>query len=127
MRRLKVGLALLAALFVVALGAATARADTVYGYAGPGEWFSVGEGHGSAYDTPCYPWIDNNFAKSSSSWGLVTFINTSGGWSYTRQAYGNIFRTLPNSAWIKKLHCKNNSGSAYQAGCFAFRRYSPCA
>ena len=117
----------MAALVVLAIFGAVARADTVYGYAGPGAWFSPGDGYGSVYDNPCYPWIDNNFAKSSSSWGLVTFIDTSGGWNYTRQAYGNIFRDLPNNAWIKKLHCKNNSGTRYQGGCFGFRRSYSCA
>ena len=125
MNRLLVALALVAVVLLTAFGA-TAHADSVYGYAGPGEWFSAGEGHGSGYDNPCYSWIDNNFAKSSSSWGLVTFINTSGGWNYTKQAYGNIFRELPNSAWIKKLHCLNNSGTGYQGGCFGFKRQYSC-
>jgi hypothetical protein len=113
---------------LMAVFGTTAHADTVYGYAGPGAWFSPGDGYGSSYDTLCYPWIDNNFAKSSSSWGLVTFIDQSGGWSYSKQAYGNIFRELPASAWgYKKLHCKNTSSARYQGGCFGFRRYSTCA
>ena len=125
MARFLLALVVAAALALSAWGA-IARADYVYGYAGPGAWFSPGDGYGSAYDSPCYPWVSNNFAKSDSSWGLVTFINTSGGWSYTRQAYGNIFRDLPSNAWIKKLHCKNNSATRYQGGCFGFRRYVQC-
>ncbi len=117
---------LLAVVVFAAMGGA-ARADYVYGYAGPGEWFSPGEGHGSAYDNLCGKWVDNNFAKPSNAWGLVTFINTSGGWSYTQQAYGYIFRSLPNHHWTKKLHCKNNTGATYQGGCFGFRRAYSCA
>jgi hypothetical protein len=127
MHRLVAAAALAAALALGAL-TVTAHADTWRGYAGPGEWFSAGEGHGSTYDhQACWFWIDNTFAKAPSAWGLVTFINTSGGWSYTRQAYGNIFRVLPEHTWQKKLHCKNNSGSAYQGGCFGYLRNYPCA
>jgi hypothetical protein len=125
MSRLLVTLLLVGA--AVLVFGVTARADTVYGYAGPGEWFSVGEGHGSNYDYPCGHWVDNNFAKAGNAWGLVTFIDTSGGWNYTQQGYGNIFRQLPNHQWKKKLHCKNNSGSAYQGGCFGFMRSYQCA
>ena len=117
---------LLAVVVFGALGVA-ARADSVYGYAGPGEWFSPGEGHGSVYDQACSRWIDNNFAKPASAWGLVTFIDTSGNWSYTQQGYGNIFRPLPSHIWTKKLHCKNNTGATYQGGCFGFRRQYSCA
>jgi hypothetical protein len=125
MTRLLVALALVAAVLMTAFGG-VARADSVYGYAGPGAWFAAGDGRGSSYDSPCYPWINNNFAKSNTSWGLVTFIDTSGGWNYSKQAYGNIFRDLPNVAWIKKLHCKNNSSVRYQGGCFGFRREYSC-
>jgi len=113
---------------VLAAFGTIAHADTVYGYAGPGAWFSPGDGYGSTYDTFCYPWMDNNFAKSASSWGLVTFIDRSGGWSYTKQGYGNLLSDLPQASWVsRKLHCKNNSGTRYQGGCFGFRRNSPCA
>ncbi len=117
---------LLGLVIVLAGFGAIARADTVYGYAGPGEWFSVDEGHGSGYDSACRAWIDNNFAKAPSAWGLVTFIDPSGGWNYTQQGYGNIFRVLPNHNWKKKLHCRNNSRSVYQGGCFGFIRQYPC-
>lgn len=110
-----------------AVGVRAGFADTVSGYAGPGEWFSPGEGHGSYYDNICRRWVDNNFAKGSGAWGLVTFINPSGGWSYTKQGYGNIFRPLPTNNWTKKLHCKNNSSSGYQGGCFGFIRQYQCA
>src|SRR5262249_51232165 len=125
MNRLLVTSMLVALASLAAFG--VARADTFYGYAGPGEWFSVGEGHGSAYDNACGVWVENDFAKASSAYGLVTFINPSGGWNYTKQGYGNIFRPLDNVQWTKKLHCKNNSGSAYQGGCFGFVRTFPCA
>jgi len=122
----RLGTVLTVAVVAFAAFGVAARADTVYGYAGPGEWFSPGEGHGSVYDNLCGRWVDNNFAKPANAWGLVTFINPSGGWSYTQQAYGNIFRDLPNHQWAKKLHCKNNSGSTYQGGCFGFRRQYSC-
>lgn len=127
MARLLLVLAIAMTAVLAAFGT-IAHADTVYGYAGPGAWFSPGDGYGSTYDTFCYPWMDNNFAKSASSWGLVTFIDRSGGWSYTKQGYGNLLSDLPQASWVsRKLHCKNNSGTRYQGGCFGFRRNSPCA
>lgn len=119
--------AALVAAAAAALSAGASAGDTVYGYAGPGEWFSAGEGHGSVYDSACSRWVDNNFAKASNAWGLVTFIDTSGRWNYTQQGYGNIFRPLPSINWSKKLHCKNNSAAAYQGGCFGYRRGYQCA
>ena len=63
MRRLARVLPIVVVAFALLGGAA--RADTVHGYAGPGEWFSPGEGHGSSYDSLCGRWVDNNFAKPS--------------------------------------------------------------
>jgi hypothetical protein len=126
MARLLSAVVVVAAVALASWGA-VARADYVYGYAGPGAWFSPGDGYGSAYDSPCYPWVGNNFAKADSSWGLVTAINTSGGWSYTKQGYGNLSPSIPTSSyWVKKLHCKNNSSTRYQGGCFGFRRQVQC-
>lgn len=118
MKRLATAL-VLAVVALAGFGVGTGAAY-IEGYAGPGEWFSPGEGHGSAYDW-CRYWTGNNFAKGPNAWGLVTFINTSGGWSYTTQKYGNIFRPLTSFKWTKKLHCKNNSGSTYQGGCWGDR------
>jgi len=121
--------AIVASVCAVALGgmAGAGLADSVHGYAGPGEWFDPGEGHGSSYDSICGRWVDNNFAKGQGAWGLITFINPSGGWSYTQQGPGNLFGSLPNHRWTKKLHCKNNRSSTYQGGCFGFIRNYPCA
>jgi hypothetical protein len=119
MKRLAMALAVAvtaAAGFGVGTGAAY-----IQPYVGPGQWFSPGEGHGSDYDW-CHYWTGNNFAKHGGAWGLVTYIQPSGSWSYTTQKFGNIFSDLPEWRWRKKLHCRNNSGSAYQGGCWGERR-----
>jgi hypothetical protein len=119
MRRFGTAIAV-ALVAVVGLGVGTGAAY-IEPYTGPGEWFAAGQGRSSNYDW-CNSWYGNNFAKSASSWGLVTFITPSGGWRYSVQKYGNIFRTISDYNWPKKLHCKNNSASRYQGGCWGDRR-----
>jgi hypothetical protein len=122
MRRLGTAIAVVAlALASFGVGAAAAYIEP---YTGPGEWFAAGQGRSSAYDG-CIYWTGNNFAKGSNAWGLVTFITPSGAWRYSVQKYGNIFRALPEYFWRKKLHCKNNSGSGYQGGCWGDREDGP--
>ena len=119
MRRLSTAIAVLA-VALAGLGVGTGAAY-IEPYTGPGEWFSAGQGRSSGYDW-CNYWTGNNFAKGAGAWGLVTFITPSGGWRYSVQKYGNIFRALADYRWTKKLHCKNNSGSGYQGGCWGDRR-----
>jgi hypothetical protein len=111
-----------------AFGAGGAMAATVYGYSAAGEWFSPGEGYGGAYDHHCGPWISNNFSKSANAWGLITFIDTRGGWNLSMQGVGWLRRELSvaqSRTWSKKPHCKNNSSATYQGGCFGFRESNP--
>lgn len=121
--------ALVAALVSLAgFGAGSGAAATFYGYTPPGAWFSPGAGAGSSYDNFCGPWVENTFAKGSSSYGLITFIDPGGGWNLTKQGYGTITRTISmytSRTWRKKLHCKNNSTKTYQGGCFGFRESDP--
>jgi hypothetical protein len=124
MRKLGTAIAVMT-LALASFGAGSAAADLVP-YTGPGEWFAAGQGRSSDYDW-CGWWTENNFAKSQSAWGLVTFITPGGGWRYSMQKYGSIFRTLPEYRWFKKLHCKNNTGSGYQGGCWGNRQPALCA
>jgi hypothetical protein len=121
MRKLSTAIALLA-IVLAGFGVGTAVAS-IEPYTGAGDWFSPGQGRSSGYDW-CRYWTGNNFAKSASAWGLVTFINTSGGWRYSVQKYGNIFRPISDYRWTKKLHCKNNSSVGYQGGCWGDRQDS---
>jgi len=98
-------------------------------YTKPGEWFPPGRGESSFYDF-CGKWVNNTFAKSSTGWGLITFIDLNGNWSYGKQGAGTLSRDLSLSVsrtWIKKPHCKNNSGSGYQGGCFGYTEPQQCA
>ena len=115
---------LFAALVLAGAGIGTGLAATVYGYTPPGAWFPPGAGAGSQYDHYCGPWVENTFAKQWSSYGLITFINTSGGWNLTKQGYGTLTRAISiadSRTWPKKLHCKNTSTRTYQGGCFGLR------
>jgi hypothetical protein len=113
---------------VVGLSATVASAaEYALGYTQAGEWFDPGEGHGSGYDGVCGRWFENNFPKATNAWGLITFIDTSGGWNYSKQGYGVLGRTLTSVHWTKKMHCKNNSGTRYQGGCWGYYRTYPCA
>ncbi|MGH3066054.1 MAG: hypothetical protein ACRDOF_07085 [Gaiellaceae bacterium] len=125
----------IAAAFVVTLvalagfGAGSALAADWKPYTGPGEWFPPGRSASSSYDY-CAPWISNTFAKSPSGWGLITFIDVNGNWSYGKQGNGTIRRELTLSVsrtWVKKPFCKNNSGFTYQGGCFGFVEPQQCA
>jgi hypothetical protein len=119
MRRLAIATAVTAlALAGFGVGAGVA---SIVPYTGAGDWFAPGQGRSSNYDW-CHYWTGNNFAKGSSAWGLVTFITPSGGWRYSVQKYGTIFRTLSDYRWTKKLHCKNNSNAGYQGGCWGDRQ-----
>jgi hypothetical protein len=90
-------------------------------YTGAGDWFSPGQARASQYDW-CRYWTGNNFAKGSSAWGLVTFITPSGGWRYTVQKYGHIFRSISfDYRWSKKLYCRNTSSVGYTGGCWGDR------
>ena len=125
MRRLGIAVAVV----IVALGSFGVGSATAYlvPYTGPGEWFAPGQGRSSDYDW-CGYWTENNFAKAPSAWGLTTFITPGGGWRYSKQKYGNIFNSLGSDyKWFKKLHCKNNTGSGYQGGCFGDRQSALCA
>ncbi|HSI98627.1 MAG TPA: hypothetical protein VK926_09705 [Gaiellaceae bacterium] len=119
------------ALALAGVGVGTGIAATYYGYTAPGAWFPAGAGAGSAYDSFCGPWVENTFSKAWSSYGLITFIDTGGGWNLSKQGYGPLTRSISISesrTWRKKLHCKNNSSSAYQGGCFGIREWdSGCA
>jgi hypothetical protein len=117
---------LCAAVLAAGYGVTRATADTLYGYTAPGTWFSPGNGYGSAYDNLCSRWTDNNFSKGSGAWGLITFIDSGGGWHDTKQGYGWIHRPPTTINWAKKLHCKNNSQSRYQGGCFGYRNQYSC-
>ena len=123
MRRLAI-VALLALVAFAGFGAGKGAAYIV-GYAGPGAWFSPSEAYATDYDD-CHRWTGNNFAKGEDAYGLLTYIKPSGSWSYGIQKYGNIFSDLPEWHWTKKLHCKNNSGSFYQGGCWGERREAQC-
>jgi hypothetical protein len=125
MKRIAVALVLV----VAAIGAGSAGATRYfYGYSAPGEWFSPGEGYGSVYDHFCGPWVNNTFSKAQSAWGLITFIDTGGGWNNSVQGGGVLSRDLSVSysrGWTKKLHCKNNRTVGYQGGCFGIRDSDP--
>ena len=122
----RVGTALAVVVLALTSFGVGSAAAYVVPYAGPGEWFAAGQGRSTDYDW-CGWWTENNFAKSPSAWGLVTFITPGGGWRYSVQKYGHIFRTLPEYHWFKKLHCKNNTGSGYQGGCWGDRQPAQCA
>ena len=119
---------LLLLVVMLGLGTGTAAAATYFrGYSSPGETFSSGEGYGSAYDGACTYWVENDFSKPQSAYGLITFINTGGGWRDTKQGYGLLSRAPSSINWTKKLHCKNNSGATYQGGCYGFYNTYQCA
>lgn len=123
MRRFVLGI-VVALSALTGFGVGTGAAATFYGYSAPGEWFSPGEAYGSVYDGFCGPWVNNTFSKGAGAWGLITFIDRAGNWNYTKQGPGVLRRDLnatDSSRWSKKLHCKNNSASTYQGGCFGFR------
>ena len=126
MRRLVLALAF-AALLLAALGVGKGAADTFYGYTSPGTWFSSGQGYGSVYDNICSRWSENHFSKGGSAWGLITFIDSGGGWHDSMQGFGWIHRAPSSLNWTKKLHCGNNSGVGYQGGCFGYRHAYQCA
>lgn len=125
MKRLAVAWVLAAALALVGIGSGVA--STFVGYTAPGAWFAPGAGAGSVYDNFCGPWVENAFSKVWSSYGLITFIDAGGGWNLTKQGYGPLTRPISLSdsrQWRKKLHCKNNSASGYQGGCYGFREWN---
>jgi hypothetical protein len=122
MRRVAIAIAVLA-VALAGFGVGTAAAY-IEPYTGGGDSFAPGQGRSSGYDW-CHYWTGNNFAKGANAWGLVTFITPSGGWRYTVQKYGNIFKSISSDfQWTKKLHCKNNSGSSYSGGCWGDRENS---
>jgi hypothetical protein len=113
----------------VGFGAGTAAADIFKGYTGPGVWFSPGAMASGDYDW-CSPWKNNTFAKDSSAYGLITFIDLNGGWHYGKQGTGTLSRDLSfaeQTSLVKKPHCRNNSSVRYQGGCFAIAREASCA
>ena len=113
-----------ATLALAGVGAGTGAAY-IEPYTGAGDWFSPGQARASQYDW-CIYWTGNNFAKGESAWGLVTFITPSGGWRYTVQKYGNIFRSISSDyRWTKKLYCRNTSSVGYRGGCWGNRDDSP--
>jgi hypothetical protein len=123
---------LVVALAVVALGGfgvGSALAADWKPYTGPGEWFQPGRSASGFYDY-CGLWVNNTFAKSETGWGLITFINPNGNWSYGVQGRGTIRSNLSlaqSRGWVKKPHCKNNSGAWYQGGCFGYIEPQQCA
>jgi hypothetical protein len=118
----------LVALFGFAVGGAAAG-ETFQPYTQPGEWFSPGEMYASYYDW-CGNWTENTFSKGTSAHGLITFIDPSGNWRYSKQGTGVLTRRLTIAERIavrKKPHCRNNSSATYQGGCFAFIESAQCA
>jgi hypothetical protein len=112
---------------LAAFGVAKASGDTFYGYTAPGTWFGPGDHYGSTYDNPCSRWTENSFSKGSGAWRLITFIDSGGGWHDSKRGYGWIHRPPSVVDWTKKLHCKNNTQSTYQGGCFGYRNQYQCA
>lgn len=111
-----------------AVGTASAG-ESFYAYTQPGTWFAPGAKAGTYYDW-CGYWRENTFSKGSSSYGLITFIDLNGNWNFGKQGLGTLTRRLTVSesrAFVKKLHCRNNSGSGYQGGCFGFIESAQCA
>jgi len=118
---------LCAAVVAAGYGVTRAAADSVYGYTAPGTWFSPGAGYGSPYDSFCNRWVENDFSKAWSYWGLIAFIDSGGGWHDTTQGYGWIYKAPSGSYFTKKLHCKNNSQTRIQGGCYGYQRPGQCA
>jgi hypothetical protein len=128
MKRFATALAV-AVLSLAAFGAGTAAAEAFRPYTDPGTWFSPGTMYSGYYDW-CGSWTENNFSKGSTASGLITFIDLGGNWHYGKQGTGWLRRTLSSgeqSSFVKKPHCRNNSGNGYQGGCFAFQREASCA
>lgn len=123
MTRLGTAVAIVAiALMSFGTGAAVASIEP---YTGPGTWFGAGSSASGQYDW-CKYWTGNNFAKAQSAFGLATFITPSGGWRYSVQKYGNIFKSISSDfRWHKKPHCKNTSAARYQGGCWGDREDDP--
>jgi hypothetical protein len=118
----------LVAISGLAVGGAAAG-ETFRAYTQPGEWFSPGEMYSSYYDW-CGNWTENTFSKGTTAHGLITFIDPSGNWRYSKQGTGVLTRRLTTAEKLavrKKPHCRNNSGAAYQGGCFAFIESTQCA
>jgi len=116
------------ALAVAGFGVGTAAAEIFRPYTAAGEWFSPGEMYGGDYDW-CGWWTENNFSKGPSAYGLITFIDVRGNWHFGKQGLGWLRRVLTSTeqrAFVKKPHCRNNSGAGYQGGCFAFIQEAQC-
>jgi hypothetical protein len=86
-----------------------------------GKYFFAGDDAGSVYDEFCGPTYGNAMDKTTSSWGLVTFIDANGyHWHGTSQGYGYLYIEDLGPYYRKKAYCQNNSNSAYFATCTRF-------
>jgi hypothetical protein len=123
---------LIVAVLIVAVsgfGVGSACAAEWEPYTQGGQWFPPGAAAHSYYDF-CGRWVNNTFAKSETGWGLITFIDTNGGWNHSVQGRGTIRRDLTlaqSRGWVKKPFCRNNSSAWYQGGCFGFIEPTNCA
>ncbi|MDQ3822038.1 MAG: hypothetical protein M3321_02215 [Actinomycetota bacterium] len=126
---------LLVALVAVALLPAVAadRAEAIYFepywtcyFCGPW-WADPGETQTSEYDGCSYRWDGNSFQKSDTALGTIAFLDTSGGWVFSRQTYEvNMTYYITPYDWTKKLLSKNSSSVGYSANSLGHRRTSYC-
>ena len=115
-----------------AFGAGSSLSAEFRAYTGGGDWFPAGWGTSGEYDSFCeFRWVENRFSKSPTAWGVIAFIDTGGGWSYSTQGYSVLSRQVPydvSTTYTKKPHCRNNTWSGYQGGCYGFvqRPFGQC-
>ena len=96
-------------------------------YCGPA-WFTPGESHASEYDASCTAhasglyWDANWMSKSDTALGTIAFIDSSGGWVFSRQTYEiNMVYAVSPYNWKKKLLGKNSSSVGYSAELRGYR------
>lgn len=112
------------------LGVGSALASEFRPYSAPGEWFAPNHAESGYYDDVCWNWVNNTFSKSPTAWGVITFIDGSGGWRYGRQGYGVLARNLTwSEAYLvrKKPYCRNTTWSGYTGGCYGYIESASCA
>jgi hypothetical protein len=126
MKRLVVALAAIA---LGGLGVGSALGAEFRAYSATGEWFQPGDAESSYFNGPCWVWVNNTFSKSPTAWGLITFIEPSGSWTYGKQGYDILRRNLtwPEAWGTRKPYCRNNAWYGYHGGCFGYVEPVQCA
>jgi hypothetical protein len=95
-------------------------------YAGPKTWLQGWDAE-AAYDGGPPWWWYNEMGNKSCGWVVgcyarVTFINTSGGWTWSQTDIAPMTYTwIPSGSefYLKKPYCKNNSSMVYTAHCLS--------